>query len=347
MQSFNYTDYVYYVKSFFFFMKIILNEVGPRDWRFSHGASPPTQDVYHTIRMLESAGIERVEVGASVNYEKYPYMRDTFDLLSMLRKNTSNKHARYSVYVGPYSQNYPKDKIRKLLDGGQLAKDPGMPDELSFSISASEKRNIGLYKLSGNQVFDNIRKHIERARQDGVKYFRGYVSAAFGYENSVDSPLGSVIGWSQMLLDLGCHEVALGDSRGHAVPGEFIRKWSAIRAHLPLEKIALHFHENNYITWEADIVTVLADGVRVFDTSIMDVTRPVSGGERHTIPCEGDVPPNASTEYANFFITKQVASPDYPFRERIGCKEISTELDHDRVCEAGKFIRNSIAKLAV
>lgn len=328
-------------------MKVILNEVGPRDWRFSHRVSPSTQDVYQTIRMLEGAGIERVEIGASVNYEKYPYMKDTFDLLSRLRGNSAGQHARYSVYVGPYSQNYPRDRAIKLLDCGQLKEDPGMPDELSFSVSASEKRNFGLYRLSGNQVFDNIRRHIERAREDGVKYFRGYVSAAFGYENSVDSPLGSVIGWSKMLLDLGCYEVALGDSRGHAVPGEFIKKWSAIRSHLPLEKIALHFHENNYITWEADIVTVLADGVRVFDTSIMDVIRPTIRGERHIIPCGDDVPPNASTEYANYFITKQVASPDYPFMDKIGCKEISTELDYDKVCEAGKFIRNAIARLTV
>lgn len=328
-------------------MKVVLNEVGPRDWRFSHGVSPPTQDVYHAIRMLEGAGVERVEIGASVNYEKYPYMGDTFELLSRLRGVSQEKHARYSVYVGPYSQNYPQDKIKKLLDSGKLTEDPGMPDELSFSISASEKRNFSLYKLSGNQVFDNIKRHIERAKQGGVKYFRGYVSAAFGYENSIDAPLGSVIGWSKMLFDLGCYEVAFGDSRGHAVPGEFIKKWSAIRAHLPLEKIALHFHENNYITWEADIVTVLADGVRVFDTSIMDVVRPITGEDKHAILCGDKVPPNASTEYADYFITQQVANPDYPFMERIGDKEISTELDHNRVCEAGGFIRRAIAKICV
>lgn len=326
-------------------MKVTLNEVGPRDWIFSHRVSPPINDVYHTIRMLESAGIERVEIGASVNYEKYSYMRDTFELLARLRKDSPEKHARYSVYVGPYSQNYPQDKINKLLDSKQLTENPGMPDELSFSISASEKRNFSLYKLSGNQVFENIRKHIERAKQEGVKYFRGYVSAAFGYESSTDCPLGSVIGWSQMLLDLGCHEVALGDSRGYAAQGEFIKKWSIIKSHLPLEKIALHFHENNYITWEMDIVTVLADGVHVFDTSIMDVTRPRAEGERHTIPCGDDVPPNASTEYANYFITEQVDNPDYKLKEKIGCENISTGLNHNKISEAGKFIRDSISKI--
>jgi len=325
-------------------MKITLNEVGPRDWRFSHEVSPPTPDIYQTIRMLESAGIERVEIGASVNYDKYPYMKDTFELLSQLR-DPSDKHARYSVYVGPYSKNYPRDKIKKLLEDGKLSEDPGMPDELSFSISASEKRNVGLYGLSGNEVFDRIRRHIERAKNDGVKHFRGYVSAAFGYENPNDSPMGSVIGWSQMLFDLGCQEVALGDSRGYAAPGEFIRKWSVMKSHLPLEKIALHFHENNYVNWETDIFTVLQDGVRVFDTSIMDVTRPIIKGERHTVPCQDDVPPNASTEYANYFITMQVNDPGLSLKEELGNGEVTTGLDHDKICEAGKFIRNSISRL--
>jgi len=321
--------------------KTTLNEVGPRDWRFSHMTSPPTKDVYQVIRMLEKAGIERVEIGASVNYDRYPYMSDTFELLSDLKEN---RGARYSVYVGPYAKNYPKNKIKKLLDTGKLKENPGMPDEISFSISASEKRNIGLYGLSGNQVFDNIRRHIDRAKEDGVKYFRGYVSAAFGYENPSDSPIGSVIGWSQMLFDLGCYEVALGDSRGYAVPGEFSKKWNMMKSHLPLEKIALHFHENNYINWETDIVNVLRDGVCVFDTSIMDIMRPVSTNKRQITMYNDDAPPNASTEYANYFLSKQLNEVgNIELMDRTGYDEISTGLNYDAVCEAGKFIRESIS----
>ncbi|MCX5912027.1 MAG: hypothetical protein NTV04_08860 [Deltaproteobacteria bacterium] len=47
--------------------RIHLYEVGFRDWRFSHKMSPDTDSLVTTIRMLEAAGIERIEIGASVN----------------------------------------------------------------------------------------------------------------------------------------------------------------------------------------------------------------------------------------------------------------------------------------
>ncbi len=322
--------------------KIILNEVGPRDWRFSHRESPDTLEVLKSIGMLEDAGIKRVEIGASVNYNKYPYMSDTFELLGNLRKNPSENAARYSVYVGPYRKNYPGDKIKSLLDEGLLKEDPGMPEELSFSISASESRNMEIYGLTGNQVFEHIKDHVRRARQDGVKFFRGYVSSVFGYKNSNDCPLGNVVGWTQMLLDLGCYEVALGDSRGNAHPSEFKKKWSHIKRHLPLERLAMHFHEDYYATWETDVVFALLDGVRVFDTSIMDFLEPVKSGEKHAVVFDGNIPPNASTEKMVYFIEQQINSSDYPFREIIGKGSLTTGLDYEKIKLAGDYIREKI-----
>jgi hydroxymethylglutaryl-CoA lyase len=322
--------------------QVVLNEVGPRDWRFSHRASPGTDEVFETIRMLESAGIERVEIGASVNYDKYPFMKDTFELLSRLRQDSSGNRARYSVYVGPYEKNYPRTKITQLLEERILSEDPGMPDELSFSISASEKRNTELYGLSGNKVLEQIKRHVEEAKEDGVKFFRGYVSAAFGYKNTDDCPIGGVIGLTQLLFSLGCYEVALGDSRGHASPREFLKKWNLMKSYFPLEKIALHFHEDYYLNWETDVVQVLMDGVNTFDTSIMDLPKPVLSSENHAIVFEGNIPPNASTEIMVSFIDDQVNSHDYPFREKIGSERISTGLDYDKIKLAGSHVRKAI-----
>ena len=316
--------------------KIELYEVGFRDWRFCHKATIETESIVETIKMLVDGGMRRVEIGASVNYDRYPEVKDSFKILEELRK--LNLNCRYVMYVGSGEKNYPKNKVEELVRQGKLEK-VIMPDEISVSISASEKRNFEVYGISGNRIFEHIKKHIERAKSDGLKV-RGYVSAAFGYENKDDVMIQEVIKWCKLLFDLGCYEVSLGDTRGKAFYEPFTEKWKIMRNHLPLDKIALHFHEHDYFLWERDLTQVLKD-VSVFDTSILDIPMAKVGKEHDVAPIIKSIPPNASTEQMIFFINQMNAAAMFNEKDRVilGADSITTGLDYAIIKEAGDFIR--------
>ena len=323
--------------------RIHLYEVGPRDWRFCHKRSPDTDSLVRTIQMLEAAGIERIEIGASANYEKFPEVSDTFEILRRLRKGSPK--AKYGIYVGPGAKNYPSTKVRELLEKKKLVEDPGLPDEICVSISASEERNHEIYQMSGNRVFEYLQRHVERAQGDGLPV-RGYVSAAFGgYRDTLDAPISSAIGWCQLLLRLGCYEVALGDTRGKAAPGQFRKSWDMMKGFLPLEKIALHIHAYWYINWQFDILHVVRDGIHTFDTSSFDVPEPSDQPPGEGSPFHAPIPPNASTQkMVAFFNQMNTEFPEEELR-KMGAERFTTGVDFEKVCEAVKFIRRAIQQL--
>ena len=320
--------------------RINLYEVGFRDWRFSHKLSPDTDSLVTTVRMLESAGLERIEIGASVNYERFPEVRDTYEILRRLR--AGRQTARYGIYVGPGAENYPAAKIRELLERGVLEDDPGLPDEICVSISASEERNHEIYNMSGNKVFDYVQRQVEKALEDGMRV-RGYVSAAFGgYRDTLDAPISSAIGWCQLLFDIGCYEVALGDTRGKAEPGQFKRTWDMMKNFLPMERIALHIHAHWYVNWEFDLMHVVRDGVNTFDTSVFDIPEPSTHSHDDLLPFDLTIPPNASTQKMVSFVNQ--LNWEIPARERakMGTRRLTTGVDFEKVRDAVSFIRGVI-----
>ena len=318
-------------------IRIHLYEVGFRDWRLSHKLAPDTDSLVATIKLLEDAGIERIEIGASVNYQKYPEVADTYEILRRLR--TGIPKARYGVYVGPGEKNYPAAKINQFLEKKLLKDDPGLPDEICVSISASEERNFEIYKMSGNSVFDRIQRHVERAHRDGMRV-RGYVSAAFGgYRDKHDTPISSAIGWCQLLFGLGCYEVALGDTRGKADPEDFKKMWDRMKSFLPLERIALHIHTHWYVNWESHLMRVVRDGVHTFDTSVFDIPEPTRQNPDDLLPFDLQIPPNASTQKMVSFVNQ--LNTDLPESERLkmGAGRFTTGVDLEKVRQAVSFIR--------
>ena len=264
-------------------------------------------------------------------------MNDTYEILRQLRSDPPT--ARYGIYVGPGEENYPTVKINGLLDKGLLEENPGLPDEICVSISASEERNFEIYSMSGNDIFEGIQRHVEKAHRDGIRV-RGYVSAAFGgYKDKLDTPISSAIGWCQMLLSLGCYEVALGDTRGKADPGSFRKMWDMLKSSLPVEKIALHIHAHWYVNWEFDLMHVVGDGVNTFDTSVFDIPEPTNQNQDEWLPYDLRIPPNASTQKMVSFVNQ--LNTDIPESERakMGAERFFTGVDYEKVREAVSFIR--------
>jgi isopropylmalate/homocitrate/citramalate synthase len=65
---------------------------------------------------------------------------------------------------------------------------------------------------------------------------------------------------------MGAYEVAISDTIGIAHPGQIVAVLAALSGRVPLEKVALHFHDTRG-TALANVLTALDAGVATFDAS--------------------------------------------------------------------------------
>ena len=68
------------------------------------------------------------------------------------------------------------------------------------------------------------------------------------------------------LIDLGVFEVAISDTIGIAHPGQVPTVLEAVLARVPVERVALHFHDTRG-TALANVLAALPFGVATFDAS--------------------------------------------------------------------------------
>ena len=69
---------------------------------------------------------------------------------------------------------------------------------------------------------------------------------------------------AQSLLELGVYEVSLGDTIGVGTPRSTRRMLEAVKRHIPVSAVAVHFH-NTYGCAMANILTALEMGINVVD----------------------------------------------------------------------------------
>ena len=107
---------------------------------------------------------------------------------------------------------------------------------------------------------------VSRAREAGLRV-RGYLSMCFGdpWEGEVEPAQVARVG--ARLLDLGCHELSLGDTIGVATPGHVVALLDEfVGAGVPLDEIAVHFHDT-YGQALSNALTALRHGITTFDAS--------------------------------------------------------------------------------
>jgi len=138
-------------------------------------------------------------------------------------------------------------------------------DEIAVFAASTEtfsRKNI-------NQTIDeslaNYAEVVERARAAGLRA-RGYLSTAFGcpYEGAVDP--AKVADLTARLIDLGVYEVSVSDTIGIAHPGQVPFVLEAILARVPVERVALHFHDTRGMAL-VNVLAGLSNGVTTFDSS--------------------------------------------------------------------------------
>ena len=124
------------------------------------------------------------------------------------------------------------------------------------------RRNIN---QSIDESLTAYRAVCERAASRGIAV-RAYVSTAFGCPFEGEVSTARVADVCAALVDMGAFEVSVSDTIGIAHPGQVPRVLDAVTSRVPLDKIALHFHDTRG-TALANVLTGLQHGVTTFDAS--------------------------------------------------------------------------------
>ena len=227
-------------------MRIV--EVGPRDGLQNEPSPIGTADKIAFVNALSDAGHRVIEVSAFVSPKWVPQMADAAEVFAGIARRSGT---RYTALV-------------PNLAGLQRAI-AARVDEIAVFAAASEsfsRRNIN---QSIAESLETYRAVCAAAKGAGLPV-RAYVSTAFGcpFEGTV-AP-SAVADVSAALMEMGAYEVAVSDTIGIAHPGQVAPVVAAVAARVPLDRVALHFHDTRG-TALANVLTALDLGVTTFDAS--------------------------------------------------------------------------------
>jgi hydroxymethylglutaryl-CoA lyase len=228
--------------------RVSIVEVGPRDGLQNEKAVVPTSQKIAFVDALSAAGHTAIEVSAFVSPKWVPQMGDAAEVFAGIAR----KHdVRYSALV----------PNRAGLDRALAA---GVRD-LAIFAAASETFSRKNINQSVDESFEVYRQVTDAAMQAGLRV-RAYLSTSFGcpFEGAVEP--ARVIELTERLIQLGAYEVAVSDTIGIAHPGQVSRLLEELLARVPVNQIALHFHDTRG-TALANVLAALQQGVTTFDSS--------------------------------------------------------------------------------
>ncbi len=281
--------------------RVRIVEVGPRDGLQNEAASVCVDTKVALIAALADAGLRSIEAGSFVSPARVPQMADTADVLARLPPRAG---VGYPVLVAN------RRGLERALAAGAR--------EVAVFGAASEafsQRNIGCSVAESLERFAAI---AETARAAGVAV-RGYVSCVLGCPYEGDVPPAAVARIAGALAGLGCHEISLGDTIGVGTPLRARRMVEAVAAAVPVERLALHFHDT-YGQALANILACLPLGVSVLDSAVAGL-----GGCPYARGATG----NVATEDVLYML------------DGLG---IETGVDLARVCAAGAMIAAALGR---
>ncbi len=113
---------------------------------------------------------------------------------------------------------------------------------IALFVAASETFSLKNTNCTIAEGLDRLGSVMAEARADHG-WIRGYVSTVWAcpYEGAV--ALEAVVRVVRSLVDLGCDEIALGDTIASATPETTERVLEAVLPHVPVERVALHMHD--------------------------------------------------------------------------------------------------------
>jgi len=228
--------------------RVTVVEVGPRDGLQNEAAEVATADKIGFVNRLAAAGLPVIEVSAFVSPKWVPRMADAAEVFGGIARRAGT---RYAALV-PNLAGLERAHAANVTEVGVFA-------AASESFS---RRNIN---QSIDESLDTYRAVCARAAALGIRV-RGYVSTAFGCPFEGNVPPATVARVAAALVAMGVFEVAVSDTIGIAHPGQVPGVVAAVAGRVPLDRIALHFHDTRG-TALANVLVALDLGIATFDAS--------------------------------------------------------------------------------
>lgn len=228
------------------FVRIV--EVGPRDGLQNETKQVSVETKAAFINMLTDAGLQSIEAGAFVSPKWVPQMADSDKVLASIHQKSG---VSYPVLV-------PNEK------GMQAAINAGA-HEVAVFAAASESFSQKNINCTIDESLARFAPVMEMARAADVRV-RGYVSCVLGCPYEGDIAPGNVVRVAKALLDMGCYEISLGDTIGTGTPVKTRTMLQAVKAVVPVSKLAVHFHDT-YGQALANILVALEEGITVVDSA--------------------------------------------------------------------------------
>lgn len=223
-------------------------EVGPRDGLQNEPVAVSADAKVAFVEALAAAGLRVVEATSFVAPSAIPQLADADEVFPRIRRREG---VRYPVLV---------PNVR----GMERAEAAGA-EAVAVFTAASEtftRRNIGMSIAGSLEAFRPV---LERASELGW-WRRGYVSTAFGCPYEGDVEPGVVVEITEALLELGCHEVSIGDTIGVAEPDDVRTRGEALLERVPADRLALHLHDTRGRAL-ANVEAGLELGIATYDAS--------------------------------------------------------------------------------
>jgi len=227
---------------------ITVVEVGPRDGLQNERANVATADKIEFVNRLSAANLPVIEVSAFVSPKWVPQMADAAEVFAGIVRRPGT---RYTALV-------------PNLAGLERALEARV-DEVAVFASSTETFSQKNINRSIDESLTLYKEVCIRAQAAHLRV-RGYLSTAFGcpFEGAVAPE--RVADVAARLADLGVYEVAVSDTIGIAHPGQVPRVLDAVLARVPVQQVALHFHDTRG-TALANVHAALPFGIRTFDAS--------------------------------------------------------------------------------
>lgn len=236
-------DSIRYPKS----VKIV--EVGARDGLQNEKLILSTEVKTQFVDRLSTTGLQVIEATSFVSPKWVPQMADGKEVFRKIQKQ-------------PYI-NYPV--LVPNIQGLRTALDVGVKEIAVFG-AASEGFSQKNTNCSIEESLKRIKEVVRVALEHNIKV-RGYVSCVIRcpYDGDVDPR--KVAELSEILYNMGCYEISLGDTIGAGTPVTMRRLLTEVVQKIPIKAIAVHCHDT-YGQALVNILTALQLGVSVVDASV-------------------------------------------------------------------------------
>ncbi len=268
---------------------VTIFEMAPRDGFQNEKRMIPTDEKIALVNRLSACGFTKIEVTSFVSPKWVPQMGDAAAVMAGIDRAPGVSYAGLTPNLRGY-------------EGAKAAK----ADEIAIFAAASEAFSKANLNATIEESIARFEAVAQAANHDDIP-MRGYVSVVTDcpYDGPVDP--AQVARVAEKLFAMGCYEVSLGDTIGHATPETTAAMLDAVLAVAPAERLAGHFHDTKGRALD-NIGVSLDRGLRTFDSCVGGLGGcPYAPGAKGNVATEAVIPYMDARGYVTGLDAEKVA----------------------------------------